>query len=251
MPWLLPSRRRLHNLRRFFEAAEKAKTTTPGYVIVSYEDYRDNKAEYNSLNLLPGWTVVDQDADMQGDKIRHTRHLWGDADWVALIGDDQVPMTECWDQLLVSEIKGWNMLSCNDNWTMLKRNGRIGGPQVYSGELIREVGYIFPDGIQHQCLDDVWEILGRMTGCWQIRQDVLVEHNHYQNGRAPHDDTYQRAYHRGEDKTRFEEWTRGEHEQSAEKIRTLMRRHGVEPHQHEVPIFVGPNQTVPQFNGQP
>jgi len=62
---------------------------------------------------------------------------------------------------------------------------------------VRAVGYIFPPGLQHLFVDEVWEILGRDTGRWTHVMDVLVEHRHVLKGAAEFDDTHYQAYGNG------------------------------------------------------
>ena len=249
--WLLPSRRRPHNLARFFENAQAMEISTPGIIIIQREDFKDNQAAYEALPLPAGWSIIKTDADRQGSKLREIQDQYWNAEWIALIGDDQIPMTPKWDRMLLDEIKGWNIVSCNDGWTFHKRNGRIAGTIMMSGDLMRALGYIFIPGTEHIKIDDAYEKLGRATGCWQIRQDILIDHPHVVNKRAPADDTYAQAYESGtRDDVIYQRWEREGFGPDVEKIKALMRSHGVEPHEHDVPIFIGPNTTVPEFNGQ-
>lgn len=192
--WLLPSRRRPHNLKRFFESIVAAGTTSPGIVMIQTGDWLDNEAAYRELVLPPRWIVHTTSGDSQGDKIREVTPLWQDLDWVGLLGDDETIVTPNWDQILVSHLDGMNLVSCNDDWVINTRDGRIAGCIVWSGDLLRTVGYIFPPGMHHILLDDIWEEVGRATGCWQTIREVTIKHHHFENGGAPRDETYIKAY---------------------------------------------------------
>lgn len=203
MAWLLPTRKRLANLDRYFGAMRDMETSTPGLVLVNKEDLRDNRAAYDRVShLMPeGWDIIPCDGDSQGDKIRETQHLWWNDEWTGLTGDDQIVMTPGWDRLYLSKLTGWNFVTCDDGWTRPKRvgmqdtpKGRIAGFICWSGPLLRAVGCMFAPGMMHTYLDDMWEPIGTTTGCWEMALDIFIDHPHYQNGRTPEDETYTKAY---------------------------------------------------------
>lgn len=199
--YLLPSRRRPTNLSRFCEALNRAKTSTPGLILIQEDEFKDPAlAEaYAALPLPESWSIRPTQGDSQGDKLREVQHLYHSGEWVGLIGDDQVVETEHWDLKLIEWLKGWNLVSCfDDDWQVHQRGGRIAGTMLWSGELFRAVGYIFPPSMHHVYLDDIWEELGRQSGCWSfqdhVRPDVLISHFHYTRGMSEKDETYTLAY---------------------------------------------------------
>jgi hypothetical protein len=39
-------------------------------------------------------------------------------------------------------------------------------------------------------MDNFWKLLGEELGTLRYREDVILEHNHFVNKKAPHDKTY-------------------------------------------------------------
>jgi hypothetical protein len=191
--WLLPSRRRPANLARFFEAFAATGGATPGMVIIDEQDWQDNQAAYQAVTLPIGWHYrrTTLGYETQGNKLAAVWNEVKDCPWLGLIGDDCIPETAAWDRLLVEALDGGNMISCDDAWQAPRR---IGNCWVMSGELVRAVGYIFPPGLQHLFVDDLWEQIGRGAGCWAVRMDVLVRHKHVLKGEAPPDATHRFVY---------------------------------------------------------
>lgn len=235
--WLLPSRRRPKNLMRFCHALKKTGTSTPGVILLEISDYADRYTEYDEVELPEGWRFIALEGDSQGDKIRQffakETWEWESGDWFGLIGDDQVVITEQWDLKLIEGLKGWNLVSCDDGgWQSKERGGRIAGTMLWSGDLARAVGYLFPPNLHHVYLDDIWEELGRETGCWKFerdaRLDVLIEHHHYTRGMSEKDDTYSRAYDHfaSTDYPPWTQWRSNEKDHAAARIRELMRQCG-------------------------
>ena len=180
--WLLPTKNNLPNLRRFLNAAIEMGTSTPGIVIVNESEWRFRRSDYEALlKFAPaGWSVKAVKAETYGDALRA---VWGEIkhlEWVGLVADDHIPATPNWDRALIAGLKGWNLISSNDGWQANAdvQVGRIHGAIAFSGELVRTVGWLFPDGLNHIFHDDMWETLGRETRNWSCRMDVMVRHEH-------------------------------------------------------------------------
>lgn len=190
--WLLPSKGRPASLARFCDAFRATMGSTPGLIIIDQADAERHEAEYRAIELPFGWSWRITDGVSQGDKLRE---IWGDVvncAWLGLIGDDCVPETAGWDRALVDELDGSNFASCNDGWQAPKR---VANCWVMSGDLVRAVGYVFPPGLQHLFVDDVWEQLAdRVRGIWICRMDVMVRHRHVLKGEAAADETHRGVY---------------------------------------------------------
>jgi len=185
--WLLPSRGRPGNLARFFDAFRRTGGSTPGVVLIGHGD----QAAYAQIELPLGWHYALCSRDSQAEKIAQWWDQLRDCAWLGLIGDDCVPMTPGWDRGLIQALDGANIVSCNDGW---QAPNRLGNCWVMAGELVRAVGYIFPPGLQHLYVDDVWEEIGRGAQCWTCLMEVLVDHRHVLAGRAAADDTHRLVY---------------------------------------------------------
>jgi hypothetical protein len=122
-------------------------------------------------------------------------------------------------------LNGHNCVSTNDG---LHAPQKMNGAMVWSADLIRAVGYLFAPGIVHMYADDVWEILGRATGCWTVDMSIMVRHLH-ETATGRKDDTSRRtnASWVADDKA-FLEWRKNGQGPAVERILALMRDHGVD-----------------------
>ena len=175
--WILPTKNRPDNLRRFVSASREMGVSTPLLICVNHDDWAANRAQYDEIERLlpPGWAFTQVQATCYGEAVRAMWNTVKDCDWIGLVCDDLLPTTSKWDTQLISHLNGWNVVSSNDGW---QAPNRIHGAIVWSGPLAREVGWIFPPGLNHIFHDDVWETLGRETGCWQTRMEIMVKHLH-------------------------------------------------------------------------
>jgi hypothetical protein len=236
--WLVPSRKRPHNLKRFFAALQETRTSTVGYVLVNESEFEDAtwRAEYLRLAPPPNWSFVLTRGDSQGDKLREVEDLYRRADWIGLLGDDQVPLTSEWDRKLLARVLGWNLVSCyDDNWQINERGGRIAGTILWSGDLYRAIGYLFPPGMHHVYIDDYLEELGQLSGCWSFAEqavaDVVIAHLHYTRKMSDYDETYKRAYetYGDSDNSTWQQWRANELGAAVERVKTLINNYARVP----------------------
>ncbi len=188
---LLPTRRRLAHLHNFFKSYHDTSATMPGMLLIDAADYVDNNKGYLDLKMeiMPrNWSIYITKTESMGDKVREAWGLYKDCAYIGLLNDDHYMITPKWDEILLKHLNGKNMITCNDN--LGAKDGKAAGLTLWSGPLMRAVGYIFPPRLQHCFIDDVWELLGRSTGCWQTDMAVLIEHRHISKGHAPEDGTH-------------------------------------------------------------
>jgi hypothetical protein len=199
-------------------------------VLVDMVDYADNAAAYDALELPPSWFIHYTSGETQGEKIAEVWDEIKDCPWLGLIGDDCVPETPQWDARLVGLLNGHNFVSCNDGW---QAPNRVGNCWVMSGPLVRAIGYIFPPGLHHLYVDDVWEIIGSESCCWARDTNIMVRHRHVLKGEAPADDTHDKVYGEGfphnqksgglwaTDTAMFKEWLQEERHIAVDAARKL------------------------------
>ena len=93
---------------------------------------------------------------------------------------------------------------------------------MFSGEWLRALGYIYPQGyFWHAYLDDALERLGRATDTWWVCMEVVLRHvDAFQTGIA--DETHLRSYGRmTEDKIDLIRWRRLEMDAAVRRIMAL------------------------------
>jgi hypothetical protein len=105
--------------------------------------------------------------------------------------DDHVYKTKGWDTIFIDEIEkhgGWGM-----SWgTGLIHPVSTVLPQamVMSGNMVRALGYFTTPLLYAAWNDQFARELGEALNCLYYRPDVIVEHVHVLNGKAPMDENY-------------------------------------------------------------
>lgn len=221
--WLLPSRRRIEKLMKFFKIAMTNGITTPGIVLVQKDELEDLKSLYAAIPLPENWRILPTYADGMGDKYRELWNSVKDLDWVGIACDDLRPQTKEWDKKMLSHVNGKNIVTCNDG---IQGNNRMSGITVFSGPILRAMGYIYPPGFWHTFVDNVWETIGREANCWTYVEDILITHEHpFVNGQidaTKSDETTWRSYGRmQEDKIHYEAWCAYEKQNVINRVKAI------------------------------
>lgn len=236
--WLLPSRRRPHELKRFFAAAIAAGMTTPGVVIIQEDEFRELSDEYCQLDLPSGWTFFLSKSEGMAAKCQELYSVGisgvlKDLDWIGVLADDNTPVTAEWDTRLGNQTNGHNIVSSNDMW---QAPDRIHGATVWSLPLVNAVGYLAPPSLAHRYFDDVWETIGRETRCitWDMGTVVRHDHAHFTH---KVDDVFQNVIDfREADERRFSHWRCFERDDAVMAVYNHMKASGVKV---QVPDLVG------------
>jgi hypothetical protein len=106
---------------------------------------------------------------------------------IAFMGDDHLPRTGLWDELLVNSLGGRPGVAYgNDLW----QGENLPTMAVLSSDLIRGLGFFAPPALEHLYLDDFWKLLGLSVGNLAYRSDVIIEHLHPMAGKASYDPGY-------------------------------------------------------------
>jgi hypothetical protein len=183
---LVPSRGRPGNVARLTGAC--ARTCRTRYVLHFGIDDDDPQLGGYDFGLaaattgprtgLVGWTNRLAAAHM-------------DVPYLASLGDDMVPVTDGWDERLVTQVEhmGGGFAYPEDH-----RRNDIPEAVVVSTPVIAALGWFMYPELHHWYPDNIWADLGRGAGCLAYLPDVLVEHRHPNVDPAtPADATYHEA----------------------------------------------------------
>lgn len=247
--WLVPTYGRAHDkLPRFLASCAKSGMSTPGYLLVNNDDYEANEAAYGALDLGDNWKIQLCPAqNMVGASEFGLSLIKDTADWIGWLGDDNLPETPGWDRLAIADLKGWNVVSTNDGALAPKR---MNGAVVWSGDLIRAVGYAFVPGTHHFYFDDMWERLGKMTGCWHVNMDIMVRHRNIDFESKADPTSRKRDLCWPNDERAFASWERRELVGCVDRIMGLLKTYGHDvseaPDLSEFKVMIG----TPTGSGQ-
>lgn len=104
---------------------------------------------------------------------------------VMLASDDIVPVTPGWDDRVREAFQKWpdriGMVYTDDGL----RHDLMGPHPFVSREWLDAVGYYLPDGFMHQCIDTWIREVATRIGRVQYLGDVLLQHLHHVNRKAP------------------------------------------------------------------
>jgi hypothetical protein len=232
--FLLPTRRRLKELRRFFEAAKATASTPPRIVMIVHDgEYRELISQYGDLLREFDFRLFLTESD--GGAAYKCQTWWEfylrtmqeheRLEWIGFLSDDYIPETPQWDQRLAAQITGWNVVSSDDGWQSPKR---LAGAILWSTPLIEAMGFLAIPGTQHHLWDDCWEIVGAATQCWQCDMTVMMRHRHSLLAAKPIDSTTERLAELVKDDARlFDKWRMEERDGAIERVNALMASKGM------------------------
>lgn len=111
---------------------------------------------------------------------------------LASLSDDHVPRTPGWDAMLLNAIDAMDGtgIAYGDDGIMRER---LPTAPVISSDIVAALGWMCEPSLSHFCVDNVWKDLGQAAGCLAYVPEVIIEHLHWLNGRAPMDATYEEA----------------------------------------------------------
>lgn len=195
--WILPSRGRPHNVRRFFDHWELMRSDTEGVLVLDADDAHN----YAGIEMPDGWVALVMPRLSMCEKSNRAFWAFPDKEWYGFVDDDAVPLTPHWDrELVVAAGKDglahpWNGIG----------NSRLASQFVIGGDFARELGWIFLPGLSRIYGDDVITAIADKRGVRTYLGDVKLEQRHFSNGMAEMDETYKKPE-AAEDERVYREW---------------------------------------------
>lgn len=116
-----------------------------------------------------------------------TRKFKDDYDYFAFMGDDHRPRTTRWDTSFAKFIDMGADIVYGDDLFQGKNLATAG---VISARVVRAFNGMAPDCLQHLYIDNFWMQIGFDLGTIYYVPDIIIEHLHFINGKAPLDDLY-------------------------------------------------------------
>lgn len=185
---IVPTRGRCANAIRLFDAINATADFTELIFAIDHDDV----AEYSDLiHATAGVNnvkvVIAARMGMNGTLNHWANWMAIDYDYICFMGDDHLPRTEGWDTKLCEAIgKEAGIAYGND----LLQGENLPTAVVMSSRIIRCLGFMSPPALKHLFLDNFWLAMGKALGNCNYLPDVIIEHLHYINGKAEHDERY-------------------------------------------------------------
>jgi hypothetical protein len=151
--------------------------------------------EYAGLRLPSNWR-------------KHGSRRWGslrvsmqwcyrtypDAAQYGWLADDTIPRTPGWDTELEQAAGDWRLAYAHDLYLSARDPQEVKAGRdlttglCWGGELVRAVGWWAPPWLRQAAIDLTWLDLIQPLGLFSYREDVVVEHKSWRNGKRPRDD---------------------------------------------------------------
>lgn len=147
------------------------KVNEPGFDFITFESWRPMVTK---LNVMANYLA---ETDL----------------FIGFAGDDHIPRINhssgCWSDLYQAKLTdmGTGIVYGND----LHRQGTLCTEWMMTADIIRALGRMVPAPVDHLFSDRSVMELGKQAGCIQYLPNVVIEHMHYQAGKANKDATYQ------------------------------------------------------------
>lgn len=223
--WFLPSFGRPGRCQEALDLIAVAEPSE-GYVVID----EAQRGDYRNLRLPPGWIMIENPAGLSF--CQTLNWIFGEysyLDWYGLTCDDFMVRTADWSAPLVAAAGSCAFANSADGWQAGGPDKRMHGAAVFGGDLLRAFGWWAPPGLVHCFCEDFWEQVGRELKNWRYVPDVVVEHCHAWNGKAPNDPTYEKAYRTFDaDKARYGELSRDVLPAALARAAALLQRRATE-----------------------
>jgi hypothetical protein len=185
---IIPTRGRNENALRLFEAIN----ATADFTEVVFAIDADDVETYNGLmdataGLNNVKVVIAERMGMNGTLNHWASWFSPDYDYICFMGDDHLPRTGGWDTKLTEAIGTDAGIAYGND---LLQGENLPTAVVMSSKIIRALGFMSPPALKHLFLDNFWLAMGNALGNVNYLPEVIIEHMHYLNGKAEHDERY-------------------------------------------------------------
>jgi hypothetical protein len=185
---IIPTRGRNDNAIRLFEAINATADFTEVVFAIDADDVKTYQGLMHETQGLDNVKVCI--ADRMG--MNATLNYWAlwfapDYDYICFMGDDHLPRTGGWDTKLAEAIGSEPGIAYGND---LLQGENLPTAVVMSSKIIRATGFMSPPNLKHLFLDNYWLAMGQALGNANYLPDVILEHLHYTNGKAEHDERY-------------------------------------------------------------
>lgn len=193
--YLVPTRGRPANALRLARAWKETGTSTDTRLTFILDDDDPELQGYHDV-----FTQADQDDLPFGFTVGPRRRLGGTLNYfgpraaehydaVGFMGDDHLPRTQGWDQMVTAAVAGSPGAVVYGNDLLQGRN--LPTAVLLDARLVAAMDFMVPPGLVHLYMDNFWKDLGTATGNLIYLPHVVIEHVHPVAGKAAWDARYE------------------------------------------------------------
>lgn len=187
--WVLPTRSRVDNCKRFINAWKETNASTTVYLRLDDCDPCIN--ELQNLNWPEQFIVVVGPREGMKASLQEMFNKYPNESWYGFLADDLLPQTNQWDIALVERAGNDSISYPND----LGKKGKRGLPThaCVGGNLVRAIGWFGFPSTQHFYVDTIWQYIGeRLDNIYRL-DNIIVEHLHYSRNKSELDIIYEQS----------------------------------------------------------
>lgn len=189
--WLIPTRNRPQAM---MELIGSMRGEFPDAAVMIDGD----ASLYSGVNWPSNWHIHTADEHLEMQRaINALYRLHPNEKTYGFLTDHARPETPGWFRKMEDQAGDWLMVLCADGKDRRHpENGyrRITAASCYGGELVREMGYLWPDFCTHMYGDDALEEIGHELGIVRWMPDVMVRDLHLTDGEVKPDENHKRLY---------------------------------------------------------
>ena len=227
------SKGRPHRIPEMINSYETTKQGNTD-IIFCLNPYDDKLKDYDSI--LNGRVVIHRNPNYYTPTANEVAlSLSPGYDYYGLVDDDYIFRTAGWDVELTKTVNekgnGWGIAYCNDLWPDSSVLFRHPSVPIVSAKIIKTIGYMILPTLNHFKIDTFMRDLTEPLSLLFFREDIVIEHMHLHNGKAPTDASYQWSYcpeewHHGEKHYKY--WVNMQKDNDHKKIIAAMNKEGIE-----------------------
>lgn len=210
---ICPTRNRSKIAYRMLESFYATSSISEILFIVDYDDPEliDYIRYKEDVIIIPEDLPVSQ-------KINKVMKRHSNFEFYHVTSDDFIYRTKDWDKILCNK----GRISFGND---LMNGASLPVTSVVDGDIVRALGWIILPTLTYLYGDNVWKYLGERLNILDYYSEVIIEHMHWINKKAPIDATYQivnsvETYRK--DGEAFEEWRRNQASKDIEAIRAVL-----------------------------
>ena len=183
---LVPSRGRPERFQKCVLSLIEKNTTSDIVAVLDEDDHKDYFRFSNVKYLIgpkPHELGLNNKLNWAANSVR------SDYDFILWIADDVIVKTENWDKLLIEAIVDVpNGISYPND--LLQGENLPSNGTCFDASIVRTLGFLAPPTLKHLYIDNFWKYLGEALGTLRYCSNVIVDHQHYVNGKAQIDTIY-------------------------------------------------------------
>jgi hypothetical protein len=183
---ILPTRGRAAQLIRFIQAYKNTKALTRVFVYFDDDDPAGFQYHWSKQAIPSHWILKTGPRIKPGPVFNEVFALYPNEPFYGFLGDDVVPLCNYWDQVLIQRA-GSDGVAWPDD---LMCHEAIATHPVIGGDLVRSVGFLTYGNLKQYFIDTWWTYVAKKLGVARYCPDVVFDHRHHTNDKAPVDDTY-------------------------------------------------------------